>query len=261
MNSWSARRRRIIFLFVLLSLVVLVGTPLFFFFHKTPTCSDGIQNGDESGRDCGGSCQLLCKAESLPIIIKGDPRILQIATSTFEVVGSFQNPNLSARISRAHYTIKLYSTGNQVPLKVIQGTAYIPKGQDFAVFEGPFEFEQSMPTRSTFEWTPESLIWEKDLSNVPELTIKEGILTDPGIAPKLDAEVSNPTLDPVSNIELTALLFDANGNIVGASKTLVERLAPGESAPLLFTWPRPFIASSTAVVILPRVLPDTSYIH
>ncbi|MEZ4738205.1 MAG: lamin tail domain-containing protein [Flavobacteriales bacterium] len=31
----------------------------------TPTCSDGIQNGDEEGIDCGGSCPLSCEAAAL----------------------------------------------------------------------------------------------------------------------------------------------------------------------------------------------------
>jgi len=33
---------------------------------STPTCSDGIQNGDETGVDCGGSCSA-CSAVSMPI--------------------------------------------------------------------------------------------------------------------------------------------------------------------------------------------------
>lgn len=33
---------------------------------STPTCSDGIQNGDETGVDCGGSCSA-CSTVSIPI--------------------------------------------------------------------------------------------------------------------------------------------------------------------------------------------------
>ena len=29
-----------------------------------PTCTDGIQNGGETGIDCGGSCPLKCDSES-----------------------------------------------------------------------------------------------------------------------------------------------------------------------------------------------------
>ncbi|MDB5266882.1 MAG: hypothetical protein JWN89_697 [Parcubacteria group bacterium] len=258
MNSWSARRRRVIFLLTLLCLVILVGVPLFFFFHKAPTCSDNTQNGDETGIDCGGSCRLLCKAETLPILMKGDARVLRIATSTYEVVGSFQNPNIGAKVVRAQYVFKLYGIGS-VPIKTIEGSTFVAKGKDFAVFEGPFELTET-PVRATFEWVSGSLVWEKDPSIIPELTIKEGILSN-GSEPRLDAEVANPTLERIANIELTALLFDANGNIIAASKTLVENLEPGESAPLLFTWPRSFTSSTTAVEILPRILPDKSYIR
>ena len=33
---------------------------------SSPTCSDGIKNGDETGVDCGGSCSA-CSAVSMPI--------------------------------------------------------------------------------------------------------------------------------------------------------------------------------------------------
>ena len=261
MNSWSSRRKRIIFLATLLCLVILIGVPLFFFLHKTPTCTDNLQNGDETGVDCGGSCKLICKAESLPLITKGDPRVLKIATSTYEAIVVVQNPNIKASVSRAIYTLTFYGATSSVPLRKIQAQTFIPVGATFGIFLGPYNFSDSVPTRATFEWKPESLVWVKDSSVTPELDISETILSNTDVSPRIDAMIKNGTLEPVSNIELVALVSDPNGNIIASSKTFVDKLSGGESVPLVFTWPNAFTASSSLVEILPRILPDKSYIN
>src|SRR3970282_2599305 len=101
--------------------IVLIGVPMFFLFYRAPTCFDARQNGDEAGVDCGGSCQLLCGAESLPLLTKGDPRVLTLATSTYQVVALIGNANATAEIYRARYALKLYSASSSIPVKVIEG--------------------------------------------------------------------------------------------------------------------------------------------
>ena len=261
MNSWSLRRKRIIFLITLLCLVVLVGVPLFFFLHKAPTCSDTIMNGDESGVDCGGSCQLLCRAGTLPLLSRGDPRLIEVATSTFETVIVVQNPNISASVSRAGFIFKIFSATSSLPIKTIEGETFIPRGSTVALFEGPYVIEGVRPVRSTFEWKQDTLIWKRDQSAAPDLSIRSGILTNAGTEPRLDGSVKNNSLENISNVELVALITDLNANIIGASKTFVESLPPGVENNLIFTWPRPFVGTTTSVEIIPRVLPDISYIR
>src|SRR3989344_4017448 len=106
MNSWSRRRKNIISLIIFVALIVLVGLPTYFFFYKAPTCFDSKWNGSETGVDCGGACQLLCTAESISLIVKGDPRILEVAPDIYEVVVLIDNPNTGAEIYRALYSIK-----------------------------------------------------------------------------------------------------------------------------------------------------------
>src|SRR3990167_7028708 len=137
MNQWAIQRKRIILAIVAFALIVLIGVPGFFLFYQAPTCNDLKQNSDETGVDCGGSCQLLCTTESLPLISRADPRVLKIADDTFEIVALIENPNTSGEIYRAGYTIKLYDATNIIPVKVIEGGVYVPPASTFAVFEGP----------------------------------------------------------------------------------------------------------------------------
>ena len=261
MNEWSLRRKRIILLLTLFCFVTLLGVPIFFFLHKTPTCSDGSMNGDEKGVDCGGSCKLICKAEALPMLTKGDPRVIQVATSTYEVIVVAQNPNVSASVIRAKYTFKLFSGSSTAPIKVIEGDTFIPRDSLFGLFEGPFKIEDARPVRSTFEWKQETLKWEKDLSTSPDLQIENSILSNTGVSPRLEASIKNNSLQRIINIEAVALVMDANSNIIGASKTFIESLEATKDEPLVFTWPAPFMGTSTSVEIIPRILPDQSYIR
>lgn len=241
MNSWSSRRKTIIFFIVLSFLLVLVGGPTFFFFYKSPTCFDLKQNGNETGVDCGGSCELICSAESLPVIMKGDPRVIEIATSTYAVVVYAENPNATGEVEHAGYTLKLFEAGNVIPMQIIEGKTFIPKGAPFAIYEGPIHAGEAVPVRATFEWKSDAFVWKKNVSKTPELAVREKTLTRTETAPRLDARLVNNSLQNVSLIDVAAVVLDGNGNVIAGSKTFIETLAAGESAPLVFTWPAPFV--------------------
>ena len=261
MNKWSIRRRRIALSIVIGALVIIIGVPLYFFMYKAPTCFDGKKNADEIGVDCGGSCNLLCSAQSLDIQTKGDARILKVATSTYEVVVSVQNPNPSASILKAGYSFKIYTASSTGPIKIIKNITFVPKASSFVVFEGPFNLGEAVPTRVVFEWDKATLVWGKDNVVGADIKVEESVLSNTDKLPKLEAMVKNFSLGRVTNIELVALVFDENDNIVGASKTFVDILAPNESTPIVFTWTNPFMSSSIRSLIFTRILPDASYIR
>lgn len=262
MNDWARRRKRIILAIVLLAVFILVGVPLFFIFYRKPTCSDLKMNGDETGVDCGGSCQRLCSAESLPLILQGDPRVLVVASSTYEVVAIVNNPNQRAEAQGARYEIRIYDGTSAIAIKTIEGSTFIPKGATFAVFEGPFQLEaQVVPARATIEWKLDELSWKKNDAAEPEIDIVDVALTGATSTPRLEARVRNASLSAVSNLDFVALLSDSNGNLFAASKTFLDAIPAGESAPILFAWPRPFAEPASQIQIVKRIFPDRSFIR
>ena len=262
MNQWSIRRKRIIFSIILLALIVLVGLPIFFLFYRTPTCFDGKQGGNETGVDCGGSCQLLCTAESLPLILRGDPRVLKISDNTFEVIALIENPNTNGEIYRAGYTIRLYDALSAIPIKVIEGETHVPKGITFSIFEGPFNLEVGVsPTRATFEWKKDTLVWHRNTMQTPELVVRDMIISRENLRPRLDANIKNISLESVSNVDLAALISDETGSIFAASKTFIDVLPAGATVPVVFTWPEPFIKKAISTNIIIRILPDKSFVR
>ena len=241
MNEWSIRRKRIILSIIIFVLVVLIGGPIFFLFYQAPTCSDLKQNGNELGIDCGGSCQLLCKAESLPLISKGDPRILEISPGVYEVVAVVENPNIMAEVYNARYTVKLFEATSTIPVHIIEGEAFVPKNGTFVVFEGPINMEDRRPIRATLEWQTDSLVWQKNTRQDVDLSTRDVSLSSENTKPRVNANLLNSSLEKVSNIELTVLVSGGeDANLIAASKTFVEDLGGEGSAPVVFTWSKPF---------------------
>lgn len=261
MNHWSTRRKRFVLLIIFLSLVVLIGVPTAFLFYDAPTCSDGKVNGDEEGIDCGGSCELLCPAESLPLLSKGDPRVIEVVPGFYEVVALVENPNVAGTADRARYTLKLFESSSVTPVKTISGDTYVPKSATFAIFEGPFDLGEARPTRATLEWDRESLEWRRDVSSEPNMSIRNLDLKGENDKPRVTASLVNNSLERVENIELVVVVRDPGLNTVAASKTVVESVAPGASAPIIFTWPAPFSEENVSVEILYRIFPDRSFIR
>lgn len=262
MNKWSRRRKRIIVSLVFFAFLILVAVPAYLLFYRPPNCFDGKRNNDETGVDCGGSCQLLCTAESLPLITKGDPQILQVKDGVFEVVALVENPNANAEIYRAKYFLRLYSAQSITPVKVVEGETFVPQGRTFAIFEGPFTANgTAMPLRATIEWQEASLIWKKNDSVLPNLRISNKSLSREDSSPRLDAVVENTSLARISNIDVVALVYNEKGSIFAASKTFIDSMPAGGSAPIVFIWPQAFREKAINIEIIPRILPDRSFIR
>jgi hypothetical protein len=260
MNPWSARRRAAIFVIVLFGLLLVVGWPVYYlYFRSVPDCQNQKMDGDETGIDCGGSCELLCKPETLPLIAQGDARLLKIATSTYEAVVLVQNPNIAGRVVRAPYTFTIYSGSDSKPLKVISGSTYVERNSTFALFAGPFELVQTGAMRVAFEWG--ELKWEKSDAKPPVLSVQNlNLITASTSLPRLEAVLSNKSLANANNIEVIALLSDSGGNVVGAGKTFIDSLEAGAYAPVVFAWPAAFASEPVSIRVIPHILPDKSYI-
>lgn len=236
---WATKRKLEYFSIIAVLIIVFVGLPLYFFVYQKPTCFDKAKNGDETGIDCGGSCRLLCSAEVREPIARWDPRIFRISPGIYSVLSYFDNPNVTGEVLHAPYTLKLYDSAG-VLVSERSGETFIPKGQTFAIYEPNFNTGERIPTRAIFSFAA-NLVWTKNLDSVPELDITNKALQGEDKSPRIDAQVTNNSSSQVQNIELVAIINDSSGNAIGASRTLIEKINPSESTPIVFTWPLPFV--------------------
>jgi Mg-chelatase subunit ChlD len=242
MASWATRRKLQYFGIIALAFLLFVGLPFYIFIYQKPTCFDGFKNGSELGIDCGGACRLLCSKEVSEPVSRWDPRIFQVSPGIYTALAYFENPNVTGEVLSAPYTFRLYDKDG-VLITDRKGVTFIPKGNTFAVFEGNIKTGERIPVRATFDFD-NKLSWTKNLTQDPDISITNKALTKEDTTPRVEATVSNKSLDAVPNIELIAIIFDGSGNAIGASRTFLENLNKGESQNVVFTWPTPFVTKS-----------------
>jgi Mg-chelatase subunit ChlD len=218
---------------------LLIVLPLFLVFYQKPTCFDNRRDGDELGIDCGGSCAILCSFEVLDPIVHW-ARIFPVSGDIYSAVAYVENPNISSSATDVPYVFKIYDDKNQL-ITERTGTTFIPRNQKFAVFEGQIQITGRTPKTVQFEFTQKP-VWKKTDAAEPDIQVTSKALMQADVSPRIEAELENKSLDDVSNIEVSAIVYDGNNNAVAASRTYINSLPKGSSAQAVFTWPEPFEA-------------------
>jgi len=238
MIAWATRRKLQYFGIIVAFVVVFLVVPFYIFIYTAPTCFDRFKNGSELGVDCGGSCRLLCSIEIEKPISRWDPRVFRVSPGVYSTIAYLENPNVTGEALLAPYTFRLYDKEN-ILIAERTGTTFIPKGKTFAIFEGNLEIGERVPARATFDFTKD-LVWERNTIPAPEILVTNKALIREETSPRVDATVKNNSLDRVTSVELVAIISDASGNAIGASRTFIENLEKNESKQVVFTWPGPF---------------------
>ncbi len=239
MSAWATRRKMIYGGGFFLTVFIIIAIPVALILYKQPTCTDGKQNGVEEGVDCGGTCPLLCTAQTLSPLVHW-ARSFNIKGNVYSLVAYVENPNASARAVRASYIFRVFDRQNNL-LATREGTTFLPARKNSAIFEQNLVFDKTKPTRVTFEFTG-NILWTKFFGQEPDIKTENTVLTGKDTAPRLDVTVSNPGVDPYQNVDLVALIFDNKENVVAASHTIVDSLTGGEKKKVTFTWPQPIDA-------------------
>ncbi len=249
--DWASRRRFIIASVVVGTLLLLTSTLVFWKTYQPPSCSDGKQNQDETGIDCGGSCPYLCVQENIPpTVLYALP--LTTADGRTDVIAMIENKNAQSAARGVSYTLSLYDAAGAV-LKEIDGTVDLPPHGQVPVYL-PKALTQGTPARAFLQIENTKIAWyamDSDPRIVPDLEPKPIVL--PADKPRLDVSVTNSSLYPLSRVPLVAIIFDtASGNVVTASATIVD-VAPQGRSTASFMWNAPFSSSSVRVEVYPVV--------
>ncbi len=164
MSSWSLKRQASYVGAILVFLLLVIGTPVYFYFFTTPpTCSDGKKNGDETQIDCGGSCPRFCAQDTLAPIVLWQ-RTSEVSPGFYNAVAYVENPNHDALLARASYVFKLYDAEN-ILVTEKRGMINLPPNATTAVFETPLQTGTVVPSRITFDITGSD--WQKMKAKAP----------------------------------------------------------------------------------------------
>ncbi len=247
MSAWSNKRQTTIG-GVLVLIIIFWGLFLYFTKKDAPTCFDGKLNQNEEGIDCGGSCVAICQFNAQDIAILWS-RVVPVADDVYSVVAMIENPNLVYEASNVPYTFKLYDDRN-ILVYERKGEGYFLPGKVFPIIEHALRTGQRVPTRASFELRG-APYWEASDASDVNIRIVTKVMSEDSVTPKLTSVVKNETFEILNDIEFIALLYDAEENLINASKTILERLAPEESDTIVFTWPEDFNTVVARIDIVP----------
>lgn len=249
--TWAMRRQLFytgILILIFGGLGLWIGYP---HLNKPPSCTDGKQNGDETGIDCGGSCALACVAtlDDLKVIWS---RSFEIVPGRYNAVAYVENQNKNATVSKIKYRFR-FADKNNVYVGSREGETTIPPSGKFAIFEPAIDLGSSVPVYTSFEFTQRP-IWtqvSEDKIRQTKLLISDVRLEDESNLPKLYAKIENPFFLTISDLEVVAILYDASGNALSASQTYLEKLGPESTEELSFTWRGPMSKPIVVKEIIP----------
>lgn len=254
--NWAARRRFIILLIIGAVVVAFFATVLIATFSKTPTCSDNIQNQDETGVDCGGSCQYLCVTQQQPPTVLYTKAIGNGLGRT-DVVASIENKNPTAAAKRVPYTVTLYGAKQEF-IQEVKGTIDLPPFATVPVYVPGIPSGNQTNIRAFFTIDPLSPKW---------FTLSPDSLTKPVVTnttvggtestPRIDALLSNRGVIPLFNVRVIVLVHDTSGGIMTASQTIVQSIPAQGQATATFTWNKAFAGIPTSIEVIPVIpIPD-----
>ena len=249
--TWAFKRQAfyviILVLFFLIFGFLIISPSL----KKAPSCTDGIQNGNETGVDCGGSCLNACLDQVDPISILW-ARAFEIVPGRYNAVAYIENHNKNDAIEKITYRFR-FADSNNVYIGKREGSTYIPPSGRFAIFEPAVDTGSSIPVHTTFEFTqtPQWLTVSQEKIDQLKVLVSNIDLTGEGTNPVLSALIKNNSLFTIEGMDVVAILYDADHNAISASRTYLDGMKGEEVKDINFTWPEPLSGKVIEKEIIP----------
>ncbi len=249
--TWALKRQILYILVIVLFFGSIAFSILYPKLTKPPTCTDGKQNGTETGVDCGGTCAKACLEQTDDVSIVWS-RVFKVVPGRYNAVAYLVNHNKNTAIEKISYRFR-FADSNNVYIGKREGSTYVPPTGNFAVFEPAIDLGSSVPVFVSFEFTqaPQWVFVSEDKIKQVKTIVSNINLNDTEVPPKLSATIKNDSLFTIPDVNVIAILYDSSHNAVSASRTYLEVLNPEESKAVNFTWPEAFSGKVVAKEIIP----------
>ncbi len=208
----------------------------FIFIYESPTCFDGMHNGEEHGMDCGGECARQCWNEVIP------PKVLwaeafKIVDGQYNLVAYIENANREIGTHSLPYTFTLSDAEGVIVER--KGTTILSSGT-YPIFEGRVMTGKRVPTEVSISLDKkEDVVWIPVPVGREKFSLGERALTGADDLPRLTAQMSSTLLEETKEVEIVATIFNSTGKPLTASRTVVENFPGRSTQTVVFTWPEP----------------------
>jgi len=237
----TRRTKQIIYGVVyLVVLIAVVGGGYFLFLKPTPSCFDHKQDGGETGVDCGGPCAAVCIPANLSgISTVGGVSILTSSSSNDTFLVQIANANAGFAAQSFNYSFQLYDASGTL-LASIPGESFLYAGEVKYLIApnvaAPATLDHATLAITNVDWVPAAAMgfvpsWGSD--NRPEMTGNSISSTTVSVTGTLtDSDTATFT-----NVLVVAVFKDAAGDVVGASQTELDSIAPNQTTDFTVMYP------------------------
>lgn len=249
--SWASTRRTLILTSISGVVVVVLALVLIATLYETPSCSDGKKNQDEGGIDCGGVCEKVCTASTLPPVVQF-VRAVPGSGNRVDVIAYVENRNIDSVGRNIVYTVELFGESHEV-LATKSGSIDLPPGGEIPIFIQNAYAGEGFVSGVFMTFTEEAASWVyyEDTRTTPR--IEDVQMQGTTEEPEITAMVKNDSAYPLKKVKVIATVFDEQDNAIAASQTILEVLPAQGSALATFTWSRPFIGTAARIDVRPIV--------
>lgn len=254
--NW-AQRRKLTYMSIVFAFFAIVA---FAVIHKVtnvaPTCFDGKKNSDELGVDCGGGCSMYCPNQLADPVIEW-VRVFPVTPGIVNAVAYIKNTYPTSASPKVGYEFKLYDANNTL-VADRTGTTFLGPAGESAIVETLIPISSSTVTIARFSFV-DPIQWQKISSSFLQLvvnadrTVKESF--EGGT--RLTATLQNKSRYGFSNVDVVALFYDKNGNVITSSKSVVPSVPALQNTTVYFTWPYP-VNDVVRTEVIPRLNPFTA---
>lgn len=224
------------FIIALIYLIIfwIIGIGIYFIFVKPilPNCYDGIQNHGEDGVDCGGPC-LPCAWQLQKKLEVVSAKAIKTQENYFDLVAKIENPNRNFGAKSFSYVFNLYDFDNNLILSREGSSFILPQQTKYVI-------EQKIPIGSEIydtEFKVLNVRWQ-ELSGYeePELIIRNQNFEQSESFSRVTATLENRSNYDFNTIDIYAILFDKNSEILAAGKTEAETILSKENRYFEIAW-------------------------
>lgn len=250
--SWAVRRRLIILCVIGAVAVAFLATVGIATFYKTPSCSDGAQNQDETGIDCGGFCTYLCREGQQPPTVLFT-KAIQNGEGRVDIIAMVENKNSAAAAKGVPYRITLYGS-DQSLIQEVTGILDLPPAASVPVFVPGIASGKRAVANTFLDIEPSSPAWfslAADSRIVPNVSNAKqtGTLT----SPRIEATLTNPSVTVLTNVKVIVLVRGDTGDVIAASATVVPSIKAQGQATATFIWNQAFSGVPASLEIVPII--------
>ncbi len=248
--SWAAERRTLILTIIGLVVIAALAVMLIALIYEAPSCNDGKQNQEEEGIDCGGTCTYLCSAlVPAPVPTVSFVRALALPNGRTDVIAYVENKNPTAAIEDARFIIELFSSDRTL-VATQSGTIDLPPATDVPIFVPNFFSGNQEVAQAFLSFDETTLKWMKH-EPVPVTLVAKDTFISGAATPRVTAMIVNSSALPAASVKVVATVYDASGNVIAASQTLIPQISGFSEVPAVFTWNTPFSATPARIDVQP----------